>query len=379
MPKLNDYIKITSGFALDSNLFSTTNGFPVIRIRDVDRGFSETFYLGDCDEKYIIKGGDLLITMDGEFRLKKWTGTNSYLNQRVCKVESNSDLLINDYLVYLLPRELKKIEDQTPFVTVKHLSINDINNIEVELPTVNKQKFIVDLLDKADSIRKKRQESIRLADEFLRSTFLDMFGDPVVNTMNWDFKLLDEICLVTKLAGYEYTEHIDYKDEGEIIVIRGLNVKEGRLRLDKVKYIDKSTSEFLKRSKLNKDDVVMTYIGVNIGDVAIVPESGKYHLAPNVAKITPKDFQKLNSIFLMRCLQFNRMQFSKFTTNTAKQAFNMANIRQVEIPLPPIGLQDRFARIVEKIELIKEKYQLSLFESENLFNSLMQRAFRGEL
>lgn len=235
------------------------------------------------------------------------------------------------------------------------------------------------ILDKADSIRKKRKESIRLADEFLRATFLDMFGDPVANTKNWKFKILAEISLVTKLAGYEYTEHIDYKDEGEIIVIRGLNVKGGRLKLDKVKYIDKSTSEFLKRSKLNKYDVVMTYIGVNIGDVAIIPESGKYHLAPNVAKITPKDFKKLNSIFLMHCLQFNRLQFNKFTTNTAKQAFNMGNIRQVKIPVPPIELQDKFSRIVDEIELIKEKYQLSFFESEKLFNSLMQRAFRGDL
>ena len=101
----------------------------------------------------------------------------------------------------------------------------------VPIPPMSEQKRISAILGMADGLRKKRRQAIDLLDELLRSIFLDMFGDPVKNPKGWDEKLIGDICNVTKLAGFEYTKYIKYKEQGDIAVIRGLNIKESKLNL----------------------------------------------------------------------------------------------------------------------------------------------------
>ncbi len=257
------------------------------------------------------------------------------------------------------------------------LNRNDVYEKRISCPDLKTQQKIASILEQADAARQKRKQANQLTEQFLQSAFLEMFGDPVRNEKEWVIKEIGEVCKVTKLAGFEYTKYVKYTDKGDIIVIREMNVKKCNLKLDGVKYIDRKTSDFLIRSKLFKDDVVMTYIGINIGDVALIKESGKYHLAPNVAKITPKDFTVLNSVYLVRYLDldFNSAQFKKYTTNTAKQALNMANIRELKIPLPPLPLQQKFASLVEQVEQLQVKQRECEKELENLFLSLMQKYF----
>jgi len=107
---------------------------------------------------------------------------------------------------------------------------------------------------------------------------------------------IDEIAEVTKLAGFEFTKHIQYIPDGEIIAVRALNLKDGRLVLEDVKRIDRSVSDGLTRSKLFKHDIVLSYTGT-IGESAQIDENDRYHLAPNVAKITPH-IEKVNPHYL---------------------------------------------------------------------------------
>jgi len=326
----------------------------------------------------IAEAGDILISVRAP------VGPTNVCNERCCIGRGLSALrpgskLIAKYLLFYLRYIEPTLSSRGRGSTFHAITQNELKELFVPLVSIENQKRIVAILDKADALRQKRKQALALLDELLRSTFLEMFGDPNKNQNSWCVKEIGEICTVTKLAGFEYTKYVKYSAEGEVIVIRGLNIKEGKLKLDNIHYIDKKTSDLLIRSKLFKNDVVMTYIGVNIGDVAIIDKSNKYHLAPNVAKITPKNFDKLNSIYLMRCLEFNRMQFQKYTTNTAKQALNMGNIRQLKIPIPPIELQNRFAKIVEQTEATKVRMQQSLQELENQFQALLQRAFKGEL
>ena len=122
--ELRQLTRIISGYPFDSKLFSDSNatGRPLIRIRDVVRGYTETYTTEDCPTQYIIHKNDILIGMDGDFNVGKWQTEDALLNQRVCLIQSVSDLLLNDYLFYFLPKPLKQINDVTPSVTVKHLS-----------------------------------------------------------------------------------------------------------------------------------------------------------------------------------------------------------------------------------------------------------------
>lgn len=101
---------------------------------------------------------------------------------------------------------------------------------------------------------------------------------------DWKQRKLGDIADITKLAGFEFTKYVNYSDEGTIIALRGLNVKNGQLILDDVKYIDQSDFKKLSRSKLYKNDILFTYVGT-VGELAVIPEDDKYYLAPNVARI----------------------------------------------------------------------------------------------
>lgn len=139
--KLIDFCGIQYGFAFDSKCFTEDSSYPpIIRIRDVIRGFTETFYKGTIPEDYYIEAGDYLIGMDGEFNIAPWQSKKALLNQRVCKIFALNNKVSMQYVYYLMKRILKQIEDETPCVTVKHLSAKRLNQLDFPLPPLALQQ-----------------------------------------------------------------------------------------------------------------------------------------------------------------------------------------------------------------------------------------------
>ena len=180
-----------------------------------------------------------------------------------------------------------------------------------------------------------------------------MFGDPYSNTKGLPVHKVGDLCDVTKLAGYEYTKYIHYQDSGDVLMIKGLNVKEKYLKLDDVSYIDAEVSDSLPRSQLHEGDVVMTYIGINLGDVAIVDNKHRYHLAPNVAKISVKDRNSLIPEFLVNQIYYSRDKFTRNAGNTAKAVLNMDKIRKIEVFLPEVEAQKNFVAFAKQTDKSK--------------------------
>src|SRR4051794_26112324 len=116
--KLGDLLDVQNGFAFDANLFSESEGMQLIRIRDLKNGAVTAIrYKGTYEEKFVVREGDLLIGMDGEFRCYTWRGTDALLNQRVCRLVGFSDEIDHEFIGFGVNRYLKKIEDATPYVT----------------------------------------------------------------------------------------------------------------------------------------------------------------------------------------------------------------------------------------------------------------------
>ncbi|MFC2018690.1 restriction endonuclease subunit S [Chloroflexota bacterium] len=151
--ELAGIINITNGFPAESIYFNKENiGIPLIRIRDIPGQLTEVHYNGEFPQEYIVKKGDLLVTMDGKFLATKWRGDDALLNQRVCKVGTKSPNILNqEYLFYYINIPLRKIEQRTGATTVKHLSTKDINRIRVALPTLPEQRKIAEILSKVDT------------------------------------------------------------------------------------------------------------------------------------------------------------------------------------------------------------------------------------
>jgi len=130
--KLVDCAEVLYGFPFNSKLFNNVGqGMPLIRVRDINSGFSETYTTEKADDKYLVRRGDCIVGMDGSFDVVKWAHEDAYLNQRVCKFTPLT--IQKEYLLYYLKLTLKAIEENTPSTTVKHLSAKDINSMEVPI------------------------------------------------------------------------------------------------------------------------------------------------------------------------------------------------------------------------------------------------------
>lgn len=182
---------------------------------------------------------------------------------------------------------------------------------------------------------------------------------------------MGEVAHVTKLAGFEFTEYIEYKDDGEIIALRALNVKSGRLNLDNIKRIDKEVSDKLTRSKLHVGDILFTYVGT-IGEVAVIDENDKYHLAPNVALIRTDD---IVPEFLMYSLlsEYGRKEIVKYQTTTSQPALSMENIRRVKLPIPPLLEQRKIATILSIVDGHIDEVDGMIGDLKEMKKGLMQK------
>ena len=350
MTKLTDVCDIQYGYAFDSKCFSNDETLPpLVRIRDVKRGYSETFYSGEYPEEYIIHAGDLLVGMDGEFNIARWKSRDALLNQRVCKIVAK-DGTNEEYIRFFLSTTLKEIEKRTSFVTVKHLSAKELNKIEINIPNINEQTRIAISLRTLENIITHRRTQLEKLDLLVKARFVEMFGDPNDTSRDKEKRhKIGELCDVTKLAGFEFTEYINYQDSGEIIMLRGLNCKQGKLILDNVKYIDRETSHKLPRSRLYIGDILMTYAGT-IGDVAMVDENDKYHLAPNVAKISIINKKKLSPVFLVHLFMYSHDYIMSFVSQVAQASINMQKIRNFEYAIPSIEEQYEFEKFVQQVD-----------------------------
>jgi len=129
----------------------------------------------------------------------------------------------------------------------------------------------------------------------------------------WEAHQIADIANVTKLAGFEFTNYFRYRDDGEIIALRALNIKNRKLNLTDIQRIKKKVSEQLPRSQVNAGDILITYIGAYIGDTLIIKESNKYHLAPNVAKITTKSIILPEFLEIFLSSYIGKRQYKQFS------------------------------------------------------------------
>ena len=145
--QLIEVATILNGAPFDSAMFSITEGHPLIRIRDVLTGTTSTYYRGTYDEAYVVRHGELVVGMDGDFNSAYWGAVPALLNQRVCKITPDESFYSRAFLGHLLPGYLAAINANTSAITVKHLSSKTIGEIELPLPPRNEQTRIVEKLE----------------------------------------------------------------------------------------------------------------------------------------------------------------------------------------------------------------------------------------
>ena len=255
----------------------------------------------------------------------------------------------------------------------------------IPLPYIEEQRKIGDHLTQLDHLITLHQQKITLLTKLKKTMLEKMFPkkgslipeirfNGVANA--WEQRKLGDIADVTKLAGFEFTEHVVYSDEGNIIALRGLNIKNGQLILDDVKYIDGSNFSKLSRSKLFINDIMFTYVGT-VGEVAIIKENDRFYLAPNVSRIRVKsdDSPKFISHY-MRTDNFKNKVIFPLIATSSQPALSMENIRKFTINIPiNREEQDCLAKYFDSLDHLITLHQRKIDKIKNMKKAMLDQMF----
>ena len=303
------------------------------------------------------------------------------------KVEKGSPDFIEYYFATKLPdRELGKlISSGARMDGLLNIGYNEFMGIQMLFPSVEEQKQISNYFRSLDHLITLHQQKITLLTKLKKTMLEKMFpkkGSVIPEfrfngfANAWEQRKLGDIADVTKLAGFEFTEHVVYSDEGNIIALRGLNIKNGQLILDDVKYIDGSNFSKLSRSKLFINDIMFTYVGT-VGEVAIIKENNRFYLAPNVSRIRVKsdDSPKFISHY-MRTDNFKNKVIFPLIATSSQPALSMENIRKFTINIPiNREEQDYLAKYFDSLDHLINLHQRKLDMLKKLKSACLSEMF----
>lgn len=259
-----------------------------------------------------------------------------------------------------------------PQITRENLS-------KVEVPKINlaTQQRIAAILDQADAIIQNNRAIVQKYDALTQSLFLDMFGDPVRNEKGWEKDILKNVCTKITDGTHDTPERLN---KG-IKFITGKHIKPFFVDYENSDYVTKEIHmEIYKRCNPEFEDILYTNIGVNFATAALNVVDYEFSMK-NVALLKYKRniINGYYLTFLLNNANFKDRLKKAFGIGGAQQFLSLSNIKKIEIHFPPIQLQNQFAERVAMIEAQKQQAQLELAKSEELFASLLQRAFNGEL
>jgi type I restriction enzyme S subunit len=299
-------------------------------------------------------------------------------NQQINTVCFNQNLVMPEYGYYALSRLKPKLQAMAPATTVAIVSKSKFEELEIPLPPLAEQKRIAAILDKADAIRRKRQQAIQLADDFLRAVFLDMFGDPVTNPKGWEVRELSELCI--KIT--DGTHHSPPITKSGIPYVTAKHLKLTGLEFfnDPWFISEDSHRSIYSRCAPEKFDVLYIKDGATTGLAAINEYDFEFSMLSSLALIKP-DKNKIIPEFLCVFLNHPRAKLV-ITANMAGAAITrltLAKIKDIQIPLPSLSEQKLFADIYWRVKSVISKNRESKEISNHGFNALSQQAFSGKL
>ena len=359
---------------------------PILRANNISEdglGFDDLVYVPDnkISDKQRIQINDVLIAASsGSIQVvgKAAQARNGFGGSfgAFCKVLRPSSEVNAHYFAHYFqtPIYRRTVSALAEGANINNLRNEHLNNLQIPLPPLEEQKRIAGILDAADILRANRREALAKLDDLLQSTFLDLFGDPVTNPKGWEVESLGNICDVRDGTH----DSPKYVDEGYPL-LTSKNFKNGEIDYEGANLItEEDFQKINKRSKVDLGDLVMPMIGT-IGNPVLVQQEPDFAIK-NVALIKLSETSPNNKfVRALLCSHYFDHITSKANRGGTQKFVALKDLRGMPIPLPPLDLQQRFAEIVSSVEEQKAKMRKHLEQLDDLFASLQQRAFRGDL
>ena len=381
--KLADVLKIQNGYAFDSKNFNSSKGMPLVRIRSLKLGIeAETFFDGPYDDKYVVKAGDLLIGMDGEFGCYEWKGEPSLLNQRVCRLQDFTGQLIPKFLFYGVNDYLKAIEDVTGFTTVKHLSSKQILDIDFPVPPLPEQHRIVALLDEAfDGIataRANAEKNLHNARAVFESHLQSVF------TEAWQAGELVTLAeLATDITDGDHMPPPKAPSGVPFITIGNVMKDVRKIDFSNTFMVPKEYFDGLKPNKKPRiGDVLYTVTG-SFGIPVLIDEQRDFCFQRHIGLVRPKADVSSEWLFYLLMSPQVFQQANVGATGTAQKTVSLKVLRGFKVPRIPLIMQkaatSTLNNLANETQRLESLYQRKRAALDALKQSLLHQAFSGQL
>lgn len=371
---IGDIAQVLSGFAFKSELFNKSEGIPLIRIRDLPkRDSTEALYSGGYEDRYVVKKGDFLIGMDGEFHCYEWNGPNALLNQRVCRIQDfKIGRVIPRYIYFAVNQYLDKIEQDTGYTTVKHISAKQVLGITIPLPPLPEQKRIVDLISSVDfyiEALEKQLDSVRSASNAQLEKIVSAFSD------DWREVTLGEVLEISR-GGSPRPIQVYLTDSED-----GINWVKIADATRSEKYIY-STLQKIKREGISRSREVFTgdFIlsnSMSFGRPYIMRTDGCIHdgwlLLSKVSSYFDEDFlyNLLNSDYVQR-------QFESLAAGSGVRNLNIEVVKKVKVKIPKIEIQKELTSVINEFDNFIVKLTRQIHSGLELRKALLSNLLSGE-
>lgn len=321
---------------------------------------------------------DILLVWDGSVGQMGF-GKNGYVGSTMVKLQVKDQKRFSPFFIYrLLQTKSEYLKRKSTGATIMHVNRKSLEQIQIPDLSISEQTKIAILLSKAEKLITQRKESITLVDIFLKSTFLEFFGDVVYNEKKWNKSELKHYAKIRIGPFGSLLHREDYVQDG-VPLVNPSHINDGKIFIESKLTISKEKMKELNAYIMYEGDVVLGRRG-EIGRCAVITKKESGYLC-GTGSIYIRPSKELNSIFLYSIISSVSMRrvLEKLARGITMKNLNSDIIDNLKVPIPPIELQTRFAKIIEKTEALKSQYQQSLKELENLYGSLSQKAFRGEL
>jgi type I restriction enzyme S subunit len=359
---------------------------PWAKISDIEN--AENGIIWDTAEKISIDGlksirnkifskGTLLFAMYGSIGKVAIAGIQISSNQAILGIRPKNSNQINiQYLKCWFERNKQKLINQGRGVALQNLSATIIRGLEIPLPPLDDQIRIASLLSKVENIISRRREQLKQLDELLKSVFLEMFGDPVRNEKGWEMKRMDDIS-DSRLGKMRDKKFITGNHLRKYI--GNSNVQWFRFKLDDLEQMDFDKKE---RALFGlKDGDLLICEGGDIGRCAIWRNNlTECYFQKAIHRVRLQKSQAIPEYVQYVMMFFSLYNgFKNVTCKATIAHLTGEKLKETLIPLPTLEHQNRFAAIVTKVEFVKDHYIKSLNKLEFLYNTVSQKAFKGEL
>lgn len=304
----------------------------------------------------------------------------SYINGNAMALDNLDErkVFINYLYYYLLKREFKDVISGS---AQPQITRQGLEKIEIPLPPLAEQKRIAAILDKADNIRRKREQAIKLADDFLKATFLEMFGDPIENPNNWEKKQI-KTGILDIISGWSAVGKNTPCQTHEIGVLKISSVTSGTFKPQENKVVEKASIPKSKKLILpKKGDLIFSRANTRelVAAICLINHDYNNLFLPDKLWSIKINNQKILPEFFVSLIQNEKIRelLTKQATGTSGSMLNIskAKFESTEVIFPPITIQRKYADIFKKYTEWKEKINQSYYIKNELFNSLNTRVF----